>query len=165
MKKIFVISFVLVSALLSQAQTNAIPNLLEKYVYNNNITGFGYVTYVPSLNSKWGGGVGGTWKSSADSLFSTEVRLQYLNISKQEGQLWQPNALELVPYKVNTGRISITPFVEIGAAVDSRCHPYLLTGAGATVGYDLWYVFAGIERWVGPFDAFTTYQFGVGKRF
>ena len=148
--------------------TNAItdaPSLLEKWGVTGEITGFTYATYAPSLKHSLGGGIGGLYHSATNSILGTEARLQYLNIAKQEGQIWQPNLMETASKRLTVGKYFVEPVVELGVAMDSRCHPYMITGGALAVGRGNFSAFTGVERWVGPYDSFTCYQAGVAWHF
>ena len=129
----------------------------------NHWTAAVYGTYAPSLSHKLGGGAAVVY--GFNDYVGTQVRMQYLNIAKQEGQIWQPNALLTLSAPITFKGITFRPLVDAGVAMDSRCHPYEITGAGAGVSWKNFDLFAGADRWVGPYDSFTAYQAGVAYRF
>jgi hypothetical protein len=153
------------NAITDAPQATATPSLLEKWGVTGEITGFAYATYAPSLQHKLGGGVGVIYHSATNSILGTEVRLQYLNIAKQEGQIWQPNLMETASKRLTFGKCFVEPVAEMGVAMDSRCHPYMITGGALAAGRGNLSAFVGLERWVGPYDSFTCYQAGVAWHF
>jgi hypothetical protein len=140
-------------------------SLLKSWGIDGEVTAFTYATYAPSLKHSLGGGVGVLYHSATNSILGTEARLQYLNIAKQEGQIWQPNLMETASKRLTVGKYFVEPVVELGVAMDSRCHPYMITGGALAVGRGNFSAFTGVERWVGPYDSFTCYQAGVAWHF
>ena len=140
-----------------QQSPSSLKNLLEGAP--NHWTVAAYGTYAPSLSHKFGGGVAVVY--GFNEYVGTQVRLQYLNIAKQEGQIWQPNALLTLSAPIAFTGITVRPIVDVGVAMDSRCHPYEITGAGGAISWKNFDLFAGAERWVGPYNQFTCYQGGV----
>jgi hypothetical protein len=153
------------NAAASEPQIAATLSTLEKWGVTGEITSFAYGTYAPSLKHSLGGGVGVIYHSATNSILGTEARIQYLDISKEEGQIWQPNLMETASKRLTFGRFFVEPVLEMGVAMDSRCHPYMITGGALAVGRGNFSVFAGVERWVGPYDSFTCYQGGVAWHF
>ena len=146
-------------------QATATLSTMEKWGVTGEITGFAYGTYAPSLKHSLGGGVGVIYHSATNSILGTEARIQYLDINKQEGQIWQPNLMETASRRLTFGKWFVEPVLEMGVAMDSRCHPYMITGGALAVGRGNLSVFAGVERWVGPYDSFTCWQGGVAWHF
>jgi hypothetical protein len=153
------------------AITNALPqiaadvSLLKSWGLNGEVTAFTYGTYAPSLKHSLGGGVGVLYHSATNSILGTEARIQYLNIAKQEGQIWQPNLMETASKRWTVGEYFVEPIAEMGVAMDTRCHPYMITGGALAVGRGNFSAFVGLERWNGPYDNFTCFQGGVAWRF
>lgn len=153
------------NAVAALSTTNPPAGFLKSLGVDGEFSGFAYLTSAPSLQHKFGGGVGILYHSATDSILGTEVRLQYLDIAKQEGQIWQPNAIETASKAFHFGNFYVEPIAETGVAMDSQCHPYMIIGAGGAAGWKQISVFGGVERWTGPYDSLTLYQFGVAWKF
>lgn len=104
------------------------------------------------------------YRADAGDILSYQIRVQHLNISKFEGDTWQPNGMITASKSFTFSSISITPLAELGAAFDANFDPYGITGAGLGISWRGFFILPAIERWVGPRNSFTTYNAVAGYR-
>jgi hypothetical protein len=164
LKLLLIFSALTLTTICGRAQTNNIGSLTNLLTgAPDHWTAAVYGTYAPELKHPLGGGAAVIY--GFNDYVGTQVRLQYLDINSEVGRVWQPNALITLAVPIHWHSITVRPLVDAGMAMDSRCHPYEITGAGLGIGYRNFDMFGGVEKWAGPYDGFTAFQFGVAYHF